>query len=363
MSKLDTIESIGLVIIIIITHILINLPIGLINYTTSSISLNIIYISFITLLLFLLINNIFKAFPNKDLIDITKYLGGNILAIIIGIIFILYFLITLGLFIRGFSESLQNIYFPTFNISSIILFFIICALILNHFGFNTIVKVNLIILPIVLFSMLIIFFSSAKQFDISNLFPILGNGLQDTFVKGFANIYVFGDFAILYFIPPLISEIKSFRKIGFLSIIISSIYIFLAVTSITLLFSTNYTDNLLLSLYNLTKKIEFTNFFKRADALFILLWILSIFSYTNITIAFCIQITKKVFKIQDTKGIISSLLAIVFSISLIPTNIKQIYFYENTIYKYLVLSIIFILSFLILIFALFKKKILNKNNI
>ena len=46
MSKLDTIESIGLVIIIIITHILISLPIGLINYTTSSISLNIIYIYF-----------------------------------------------------------------------------------------------------------------------------------------------------------------------------------------------------------------------------------------------------------------------------------------------------------------------------
>ena len=65
--KLSNIEAIGLVLIIIINHIILNFSKSIISTTSSASALNILFIGIILIL--------FKHFSRKDILDISQYLG------------------------------------------------------------------------------------------------------------------------------------------------------------------------------------------------------------------------------------------------------------------------------------------------
>ena len=64
-DKIGTLEAISLVIIVIISHLILNLPNELLSSTLSAATLNVIYITGIVLLLFLFATKLFKPFKIK----------------------------------------------------------------------------------------------------------------------------------------------------------------------------------------------------------------------------------------------------------------------------------------------------------
>ena len=85
-SKFNKIESISLIMIIIINHIILYLPKIILSDLQSSAPLNVIYISIVAFIIVCIILKLLKNFPNLDIFDISKFLGGNILKIIIGLV-------------------------------------------------------------------------------------------------------------------------------------------------------------------------------------------------------------------------------------------------------------------------------------
>lgn len=355
-NKIGNIEAIALIVIVIIAHILSNLPQTLLHSTNSATALNVAYISILTIGIFLIVNKILKNFPNSDILDISEFLGGKPLKITLGIAYIAYLMILLSLLIRNFSESLRLIYFPNTHFSAIILVFIIVAIILNKFGFKTIIRCNLIILPLVLLSLLVIFFSTIDEFTIQRFFPILGNGFNSTFVLGATNIFSFGGILLLYFIMPILNNSKSFKKIGIISIIISSVYLLLSVISLLLVIPMISSAESSLSLYLAAREVQFGNFIQRVDALFILVWMLSIFSYVSISLSYILFIFKKIFGNKHSKPMVYCFSALIFAITILPKNAVQILTLSDTLYKYFSLALVFGISIFILILANFKKK-------
>ena len=72
-DKINTIEAIFLVIIVMLTHIILNLPNAILNSTGSAAILNVIYCFGITIIFFLIVNKLFSLFPEKDIIDVAEY--------------------------------------------------------------------------------------------------------------------------------------------------------------------------------------------------------------------------------------------------------------------------------------------------
>ena len=73
--KLSNIEAIGLVLIIIINHIILNFSKSIISTTSSASALNILFIGIILILFVQLLLFLFKHFSGKDNLDISQYLG------------------------------------------------------------------------------------------------------------------------------------------------------------------------------------------------------------------------------------------------------------------------------------------------
>lgn len=355
-SKFNKMESIALILMITINHIILYLPKIIISDLQSSSAINIIYISLIALLIVFIITKLLKKFPYLDILDISKFLGGKFLKILLGIILLLYFIFINSMILRNFSENLKIIYFQKTPIALIVISFIIAIIATNSLGIRATVRANLLITPIVLFSLLFIYLANSEYFYVDRLFPLLGTGFTPTFLSGISNLFAFGGIIFIYLLPPYLEDSKEIKKISTISIIFSAIYLFFSVVSLLLMFPFFSSTEQVMPLYLLTRYIEFGRFFQRLDAIFLLIWILSVTSYLSIVTAFILEIFKKITNIQHTKPVIWLFCLILFDISLIPKNLIQIRFLSNSVYKYLVLSIVFLICPLILILANLKLK-------
>ena len=205
--------------------------------------------------------------------------------------------------------------------------------------------------------MLILFFSTSKNFSFERFFPVLGYGLDKTFFAGITNIFAFGGIAFLYFIHPLLKDYKQFKTISIVSIVISGIYLFLSVASMLLVFSYSSSSDQTIAIYSLTRTIQYGRFLQRIDAVFIFIWILLTLSYVCIVLAFNLNIFKKITNISDSKAIIFPFLLLIYGISFFSKDVAKSKFILEVIYKNFELILVFGISPAILIIANIKQKL------
>lgn len=356
LQKIGKFEAAALIIMITINQIILNLPNNIINNTGSSAWINVIYITIIALIFCFLICKLFKPFATDDIVDISNYLGGKYLKIIIGILYIAFFLFVSGIVLRYLSNSLKLIYFEKTPIVFLLILFLLPVVIAGRFGIKSVSKVNLMIMPALLLSMLIILFSTAKDFIPERIFPIMGFGADKTFVSGISNIFAFSGFAYIYFLTPILKNPEEFKKIAFSSIIISAIYLFLSVICLLMMFPFITSTDELFSMYLLTRMVEFGRFFQRVDAIFIFIWILSTLSFLTFSSVIITSIFKKLTGIKTKREMIYSTAVIIFCIALSIKNIAHIKYLQDNILKYGIVILVFIITPIILIFANLKLK-------
>lgn len=360
LTKIENLEAITLISIIMANKIILNIPKTIILSTGTSAWINVIFISIIATLLAWIITSLFNKFPCSDILDVSQYLGKNLLKNIVGILHLVFLLIIISLTIRNFSENLKIIYFSKSPIIFIIFFFVVLACFANRYNLKVISKVTLILAPIVFLSLIIIMCSISPDFVIERLFPILGYGTKETFLTGVTNLFSFSGLSYLLFLKPFLKKEQDFKKISIISIIISGIYLLISIISLLLSFSFILESNENLSIYLLSRMARYGGFIENANAIYIFLWILSVFSYISISLFFIIYISKKLTNLKYTNPINYCFGSIIFGLSLVLQNYAQYIAFLGNIFKYSILIYLFVINVLILIFANIKLKINEK---
>ena len=355
-TKIGTAEAIMIILTIIVAHTILSLPKNILTSMKSASILNLIYVSIIVIILGYFIYKLLKNFPGLDIIDISELIGGKIFKNIIGTIFIVYFIVSAGMLLRNFSESMKVIYYPMTDIFFILSTFIIAICFANRLKSNATSKTNLVVLPIVLFAIFFLFATNIKQFTPQRIFPILGEGFMNTFVLGISNISAFGGIVYIYFLPPLLKEPEKMKKISLISIGITAIYLLISVATLLFIFSFFITTDEITPLYNATRYIELGNFFQRMESVFLIIWILAFACYLSTITKFSVMIFKKITNIENEKILIDIFGLFILGTSLLPKNYAISQSFENNIYPNIVIAIVFLLSFSILILANLKNR-------
>lgn len=355
-SKIGNIEAILIILTIVIARSSLSLSKNLVTVTKSATILNIVFITIIACLLGILICRLIKNFGNADIVDISEYLGGKVLKNIVGIVFIFYFIVCSSILLRNFCEGLQIVYFQMTDIIFVILLFIIGICVVNHLGRNSSLKVNTIILPLALVSIVFIFFANFKNFYPQKIFPILGDGFYSTFVTGLINLAAFDGIIYLYFLPPYLKQPEKYKKIALTAIITTGIYLVLCVSIILFMFPAFFSTSEIMTLYSAARYISFGTFLQRLESIFMLIWIMSFVSYLAISCRFSVDIFQKITGIKDSKPLINIFGILILGLSLLPKNLAITTFFENTAYNYIAISIVFVFAIGILIISNIKKK-------
>lgn len=353
-------ESLCILLIVTLSHLILTLPKSIIESQGSSSILNVIYISFLAFLIVFIINKLYKNFKGQDILDVSKFVFGKPFRFILGIVFIVYYMFIASLLIRNTSENIKTMYFQSTPIPYITLFLLFAAGFINKLGPKTVIKCNLIIVPGIVFILILLFLLSSNNFSFERIFPVFGYGIKNLFLNGSGNIYAFGSITFLFFIMPLLKNYNEFHKISYWYIALSSLFIFLTITALTLIFPIEIASGSNIPVYTQTRQLAIGDFIQRADAFFVLIWILTILSYLSIILAFILLIFKKITNINNQTAVSNCFLTILLGVSLLYTNIVQIRSLQSTVYKYSVLILVFGISTFILIAGNIKHFLLKK---
>ena len=353
--KIGKLEGICLIIIVMMNKILLNIPKEIIKQSKTGAPVNILFTGILAIILVLIFIKLFKKFPNEDIIDISKFLGKKPLQLIIGFSYIILFSLVILTVIYKFTDLLKMLYFPSTPVLLIFIAFFVCIGFANKIGFRGIVKANTIISVILLISLAIILYGTFENYNTNRLYPILGQNIYTTFIKGSQNLFAYSGILYLFLINPLIKNKSDFKKISIISILISEFFLLLTSITLIMLFPFISYSEELMSMYLLTRNIIFGKFFQRIEAVFIFLWLIAAFSYLSISLMFLTIILKKLINCKETNTLQYSILGILLGIILIFHNQTLFTFLEITFYKYLVLGLIISSTFLLLLANLKKK--------
>lgn len=355
-EKIGNIEAISFLSMICLNNIILSTSGYILEKCGSSSLLNVILIIAVSLIITFLVCLGLKQFKGKNLLDISFSLGGKSLKTIIGLIFVVYFTFRASIFLKKISECLQIVYYPMTNSIFIIALFCIATGIIFSFKKYSIFKSCTFVVPILLFSMVLIFIGNSQNFSLDNIFPILGNGISPTFISGLGNIFVFSFFPYLWFLSSKLKKPEKLTKVGIISVIISGIFLFLVMANIVFLFSDTLRNSELFPTYLSVRYIEFGTFFQRLDAVFLFLCTLGFIGTLCINSYAAIDVLKSVTDISDSMPIVFPYLLTIFGCSLLIKNNPFLNILEYDVSKILFFILGLVIPFIIVSLAVVKKK-------
>jgi len=364
-NKIGFMEALSILMIVVFAHLILLLPKIIIEDQGTGSIINITYVTLLALFAIFILNLLYKKFKGMDILDVSGFLFGKKFKFIVGLVYIVHAIFVASLLLRNTAENLKTTYFQNTPTPYIAFFMLVGVAYISRFNLKTIIKCNLIIVPLIAVSFIALFILSADNFVFERVFPILGYGAENTFLKGSANIFCFGNIFFLLLIMPYLKDYNQFKKLSYTSIILSAFFIFITILGILLIFPLNVASTSNIPLYMQTRTLTFGKLLQRLDALFILIWDLNILSYLSIIIGFTISIFKKITNIQTGKTISYTFVGILLGSSLIYKNIIETRLLDSDWYKNFTLILVFGMGFLILLLANIKKirsekKYLNK---
>lgn len=360
MERLTNKEATFLILLMTFNVVVLIASQVIVEECSSASLINSIFVSILAIIITSIICVLLKKFDGMDILDISEFLGGKPLKIVVGLIFFVYFLFTAIILLCKLVDCLQIVYYVSTSPIYIFLLFIIATGIICSFKNNAVAKANLIFLPIAVISIVLIFIGNFKSFDFYNVFPILGNGANSVFLSGMSNLFAFSGISLIYFLPSKLKDPSKLTKISIFAIILSAIVLIISVAIVLLMFNNKLVSSQLFPIYLSVRYIEFGNFFQRLDSAFLLFMIIAFVGYLGIATNLCLNIFKNLTSISDHKPLLAPFLLLLFGLALFVRSTFSLKNVQNLVFKILFFAIVIFTGLIILLLATIKRKSKNK---
>ena len=316
-----------------------------------------VYISLLALIMFMVLIKLFRKFEGRDILDIAEIAGGKPLKIITGLVLTGVLLYLSVAFLREFTEEMKVVSLPTSPLSYIMFFFIIGVVVGSYLGIEAILRYNAIIVPVITVGFIAILIGVIPQIDLTNLFPLLGNGPYSIFGKGFFRVSVFAELVILFLMPPFLGNYKNVKRVGYIAIGLSSAF-FIA-GSMMYILTFPYPSNLesFLPIYQMARLINLGRFFQRIEAVFVFIWAMAAFIYLAATFYFMVYAIAKTSGLKYMRPLIFPFAVIVYSAAFIPQNLITVINFKTHFFNKTAWLVTFVFTGLIMAIANLRKDV------
>ena len=344
-------EAIALIINAICARIFLNFPREVAEDAGAAGWLEIIYFSILAFILFYLIARLYARFNRKDLLDIAELAGGATGRIIGGLLILGLILFVGALILREYTENMKVISLTDSPLGFVMMFFAVAMVAACFLGLEAIVRFIAVSVPILAVGFLFIVLMVAPYYDSTHLLPVLGNGLDGIFGKGFFGLSTYSPLVYLFLIPPFLKDQKSFRRIGYTAIGVSVLLLLASSLAYSLVYSYPTSLESFLPVFQLARLINYGRFFQRLESVFVISFAIAAMQYLGVILFFAVHVFKKTFKLEYHRPLILPFAVILFGLAFLPSNLMTAINLETKTYRTFAWGITFILPISLLLLA------------
>lgn len=269
------------------------------------------------------------VYKKADVKNIFELFENNVLATLLSGIIILSWLILSGAHALESLVTFSKIAaFPSAPFVFIAMFFVLAFAAAVLRGMDGAVRPHALIVPFYIFMILFMLSSVIRYFDVTNLLPVFGEGIKETFFVGVKNISYFFDFILIFLINPFIKEkenlVKTVRISGAVGIFVN----LLIILSINLLLPYPASGQVKFPVYQIMKNVYFGRFFQRIDAVYLLSVTLSGMGYLSFIVFLMTYVFKKVFRLENNRPFVWTFSFIVLFLAMLIHKRYTTYLYN-----------------------------------
>ncbi|NLD49530.1 MAG: endospore germination permease [Clostridiaceae bacterium] len=349
-------EAVSILIIGITTQLFLNFPRVMSESAGAAGWLLIIYVTVLTLILFTIIQKLYSRFEGKDILDIGETVGGGIGRVLIGVIYLVYYIFAVSITLREFGEDLKIIALTRSPISFVLLFFTVGMAIGAYYGIEPLGRLAAIVVPIVIVGFIIVLSGTVEYYDISHILPLMGTGPYNIFVNGATRISVFSGLSMLFLMAPFIGAHRNFKKVGLYGILISSFFLTIGTLIYLLSIPYPYSNEGFLPVYQLSRKIDYGRFFQRIESIFVIIWTMTALVYLSTVLFFITHLFKKTFSLKFYRPLVAPMTVIVFTLSLVPQSLMKAIELDTQVFRIFAWIVTFGITLLLLLIGTVVKR-------
>ncbi|QXM05122.1 GerAB/ArcD/ProY family transporter [Crassaminicella indica] len=244
------------------------------------------------ILLQLLYTALYYRYPQDTLVTYLPKIYGRVIGNILGFIYIGYFAYISSRVLRDFLELIKITSLEYTPMLAIGIFFIIIIIYTVYSGIENISKtaqsffIMIIFMPV--FVWLLIVFTGGI-FRVSNLKPILQNGIMEVIKKGWKLIaFPYGETIVFTMIYPFVLERNKIRKVAILAIIFEGIILSLNTILLITTLGVGEASTSICPLFQVVQRINIGGIITRLDVIFVVILVvggfykISIFMYVSV---------------------------------------------------------------------------------
>jgi len=310
----------------------------------------------VALLGFAFIYHLLKRFPDKEIDEIFELSLGRVVGTVFTLVLALTMLYIGTTRLSEFSEVMRVYVFPSSPDWYLKIIYMLCVFVLSWLGLETIARVTKLFAYVMLIGFFLVLLLAAQNYDINNLFPIFGYGLDTTVINGVLRSSAYGEVIILAIFAKSFQGIKFIKKEGVISLALSAFFISVSILAFSLTFPYTSVQETTSPMYEMSTLIDYGRYLQRVEPIFLFIWIISSLISSAIIFYSFVWLFCKAFRIQDRRPIIIGSSAILFLLSYMHKGITTVmYGFVQPLRSYGSL-VFFVMPLIALITAAIRKK-------
>lgn len=309
---------------LIIVKMIFSFTRGLFLYAGNSAWIESVFMSLIALAFLELSFLTYRICGKKTVVEVAEEIGGKLLKSVVTILCLFVLFANFVSEIRIFFESVKIVLLPRTKTELIMLMVAIAIAIGAKKGMTAIATVNAIFFPICLIFLAFIAVFLIKNYDINNLFPMLGEGTQNIVFGGIKNMFCFSDILALNLLMPHIKDIGTVKRSGRKAVVIASVTLILICLCYALCYSDDRAKEFLLPIYQLTRMIKAGEYFQRFEAFFEFVWTITELLYAEIYVFLIAETVSRGFSVPNYKVLIYPTIAISFLLAIEEPSVVDV---------------------------------------
>lgn len=297
-----------------------------------------------------------KHFPGKDLVEILDLALGRILGFTFSLLLAAYMLFITMARISELTEFLK-VYIILLSPNWFIIgIFILCILTMSILGLESMARIAKLLAFPMGAGLVIVLLLGIQNYNINNLFPLLGNGLDQVALHGIVRSSVYGEILILAIFASSFQGLKSIKKEGVISLVLSAVIISVSILAFLLTFPYYISGEITAPMYELSSLIDYGRYVQRVESIFLFVWVISTFISAGVVFYAFIWIFCRTFKIQDKTPIVIGSSVILYALSLMHRDMITVVFGFVGLIRSFGSIPLFLLPALVLVVSLMRKK-------
>ncbi|GAB6931013.1 spore germination receptor protein GerAB [Paenibacillus sp. JCM 10914] len=273
-------------------------------------------------------------FPGENIFEYGQRIVGRPIAYLFNMLLILFFIALTALALREFGEIITS---AVLRRTPIEITIILMMLLVAQVARQKIMKftyIHMFYLPLILIPGLTIVLVSLQNAELLNLQPIIGN-IPAQYSRGALTIATLFQpaFVVTLLVPQMKTPSKSMLSIVGGITISGLLYILIVVAAVGV-FGPRELDHLIWPTLELARATTIPgDTLERLDAIFIIVWVVSVFTSLAASFYICLQGTRKLMGTSDQRLISHFFFPFVFILAMIPRSVFSMYTHVEMIGK------------------------------